>query len=254
MRPSTGQRILAVPERGQEFAPLLIRGVHVRSLLVITTGFLVLLGCGSSGGGGSGGGGGSDGGGGGDPGSLIDNLKWVPTDAGEEFFGTPPDGATCPLIPEGDCPEPDGQCITIPQGSDCVVSFIPECFDPFTVLSVYTEVCNWITLEQPSLRAIRAGDEIEIRAFHFALNAPFGGEARISLTVGDEMIFDETVLIPQQSASISRTWTATQDFEVGTPMLFHVNNHGNNEYLLIEVNICQDRPPGGGDAKVPCLP
>lgn len=209
--------------------------------LMIAAGVGLVVGCGSSGGSGS------------VPGPLIDNTQWRQTVDGEEFFGTPPEGASCPP-PEGDCPDFDTDvCVNVPP--TCQVSFVAECFDPFTVLSVYTEVCNWITLEQPSLRAIQAGDEIEIRAFHFALNAPFGGEARIGLTMGDEMIFDERVLIPQpDSAPISRTWTATKDFEVGTPMLFHVNNHGDNEYLLIEVNICQARPPGGGDAKVPCLP
>ena len=32
--------------------------------------------------------------------------------------------------------------------------------------------CNWLTLEQPSLRTIRAGDRVEIRTFHAILTAP----------------------------------------------------------------------------------
>ena len=169
------------------------------------------------------------------PGPLIDNTQWRQTGDGEEFFGTPPEGATCPQ-PEGDCPDFDtDECVKVPP--TCLVSFVAECFPPFTVLSVYTDVCEWVTLEQPSLRAIRAGDEIKIRTFHFALNAPFNGEARIAVTLGDEMIFDETVLIPRPSAPIDATWIAPKDFEAGTPMLFHVNNHGDNEYLLIEVNV-----------------
>ncbi len=190
--------------------------------LTIAAGIWLVIGCGSSDGG--------------VPGPLVDNAQWRQTTDGEEFFGEPPAGATCPP-PEGDCPDFEtDECVVVP--SNCDVSFVAECFAPFTVLSVYTDVCDWITLEQPSLRAIRKGDEIETRAFHFALNAPVGGEARISLTVGDEMIFDERVLIPQpDSAPLGRTWIATQDFEAGTPMLFHVDNHGDNEYLLVEVNI-----------------
>lgn len=171
---------------------------------------------------------------------------------GEEFFGMPPP-TTCPP-PAGDCPEMGGdECVDVPPG--CVMPYVAECLLPFTVLAVFTEVCNWITLEQPSLREIHAGDEIEIRTLHSQLTAPLGGEARISVTLGDEMIFDERVAIPQPSDFISGSWVAPRDFEAGIPMLFHVDNHGtNNEYALIEVNICQDRPPGGGDAKVPCLP
>jgi hypothetical protein len=190
-----------------------------------------------------------------DPGPLVDNTQWRQTADGEEFFGAPPEGATC-SPPEGDCPDLEtDDCVDLSEYPSCLVSYVAECFAPFTVLSVYTEACNWITLEQPSLRAIRAGDEIEIRAFHFVLTAPFNAEARISLTLGDEMVFDEDIPIPQLvSDSIDGTWIATKDFEAGTPMLFHVDNHGANEYLLIEVNICQDRPPGGGDDEVPCLP
>lgn len=208
----------------------------MRSLALITT-LLVLSGCGS---------------GGSEPAPVIDNTKWVATNNGEEFFGPPPADATCPP-PEGDCPEMGGdECVEIPP--NCLVSYVAECFPPLTALSVYTDVCDWITLEQPSLVAIRAGDEIEIRTFHFALNAPFGGEARTSVTLGDEMIFDELIAIPQPSGPINGSWIATRDFEAGTPMLFHVNNHGDNEYLLIEVNICQDRPVGGGDDDILCVP
>jgi hypothetical protein len=212
----------------------------VRSLLIVTTSLLFLLGCGSSGGS--------------SPGPIVDNTKWRPTDQGEEFFGPSP-LTTCPP-PEGDCPDLHGdECLNEDDLQGCVVSYAAECSAPFTVLVVNTEVCNWITLEQPSLRAIHAGDEIEIRTFHAVLTAPVGGEARISATLGDEMIFDEIVAIPQPSDFISGSWVAPRDFEAGTPMLFHVDNHGrNNEYWLIEVNVCQDRPLGGGDEKVLCVP
>ncbi|MDH3200183.1 MAG: hypothetical protein OEM15_04745 [Myxococcales bacterium] len=189
--------------------------------LMIAAGVWLVVGCGSSAGS--------------DPGPLVDNTQWRQTVKGEEFFGAPPIDATCPP-PEGECPDFETEeCVDVP--ATCRVSFVAECLDAFTVLSVYTEVCDWITFEQASLRAIRTGDEIEIRTFHFQLTAPFDGEARLSLTLGDQMIFDERLLIPQPSGPTNGTWIATKDFEAGTPMLFHVNNHGNNEYLLIEVNV-----------------
>ena len=201
----------------------------MRSLLIITASLLVLLGCGSSDGS--------------NAAPLVDNLDWVPTDAGVEFFGPPPEDGVCPFTPEGDCPVPDGECVVIPAGSNCVVSFIPECQDTFTVLAVYTRrpdgtpLCNWITLAQPSLRAIRAGDEVEIRVYHWPLNSPVGGEARIALSVGDELAFEQLILIPQVFQFYTGTWTATKDFPVGTTVLFHVDNHGANEYGLVEINV-----------------
>jgi len=115
------------------------------------------------------------------------------------------------------------------------------------VLSVHTRMpdsrlnlCNWITLEQPSLRAIRAGDEVEVRARHSELTAPTTvppTQARMMFVIGDEIALDYSVLIPSGSEFASRTWTATKDYPAGTPLLWHVDNHGANEYQLLEVNI-----------------
>jgi hypothetical protein len=127
----------------------------------------------------------------------------------------------------------------------CVAAFVPECLDTFTVLAVYTRMrddrlplCNWITLEQPSLRAIRAGDQVEVRTRHSRLTAPVPGEARMAFVVGDEQVLDYSVSIPTDSDFPDPPlWTAPKDYPAGTPLLFHVDNHGQNEYMLIEVNI-----------------
>ncbi|MEM8610045.1 MAG: hypothetical protein AAGF92_23335 [Myxococcota bacterium] len=212
----------------------------------MTLGAWVLLSCG-------------DGGVDSEPGPVVDNFVWTPTTAGEEFFGAPPEGAQCPLEPEGDCPSPedDEECRGLPLDGSCIASFIPECLQGFTVLSVYTQrpdgspLCNWITLEQPSSRNIAAGDEVELRAFHFALTSPIGGDARIALAVGDELVVERTVLIPQPFNFIVASWVATKDIPAGTPILFHIDNHGNNEYGLVELNICDEREVG--DTETPCF-
>lgn len=179
------------------------------------------------------------------PGPLVDNTQWIPTDAGEELFGPRPEGSECDLMPM-DCPFPwpEGECVAFDATSTCVTAFVPECLDAFTVLAVYTRMpddrvtlCNWLTLETPSLRAIQAGDQVEVRARHSALTAPVPGEARIGFVVGDEQVLDYTVAIPSDFQFPSVTWTATKEYPEGTRLLFHVENHGSNEYNLIEVNI-----------------
>jgi hypothetical protein len=180
-----------------------------------------------------------------DSGPLVDNTKWVPTTDGDDVLGPPPDDAECELMPI-DCPEfpwPEDECVTFDQASTCIAAFVPEC-DVVTVLSIYTRMpddrrtlCNWITLEQPSLRAIRAGDQVEVRTFHAALTAPLSGEARMTFVIGDEIAHDYSTLIPTGSAWPRTTWTADKDYPAGTPLLWHVNNHGSNEYMLIEVNV-----------------
>lgn len=191
---------------------------------------------------------GSDGTSSSQPGPLVDNTRWVPSDKGEAIFGAPPADSECLLEPQG-CPEypwPEGQCVPYEPGSSCLASYVPECFDNYTVLSVYTRMpdtrfplCNWLTLEQPSLRAVRAGDRVEVRSYHFALNAPAPGEARMSLVLGDELAFDETIPIPSNGEFLTQTWTASKEYPAGTPVLWHINNHGSNEYLLVEVNVLE---------------
>lgn len=180
----------------------------------------------------------------------MDNTLWVPSDEGVEVFGEPPAGSGCELIPV-DCPEypwPEGDCVDYAPGSTCVASFVPECLDSYTVLSIYTRMpdvrlplCDWITLEQPSLRAIHAGDQVKVRARHSTLTAPTGAQpttARMIFVIGeDEKALDYSVLIPSDYSFPSNTWTAPRDYPAGTRLLWHVDNHGSNEYMLIEVNI-----------------
>jgi hypothetical protein len=180
------------------------------------------------------------------PGPLVDNTQWLPSNQGEEFFGARPAGSACELTPI-DCPEfpgPEDDCVEFEPNSNCIAAFVPECLDSFTVLAVYTRMpnpldslCNWITLEQPSLRAIRAGDQVEVRARHAPLNAPVPGEARIGFVIGDEQVLDYSVTLPSDFAFPDAIWTAPKAYPAGTPLLFHVDNHGSNEYMLIEVNV-----------------
>jgi len=181
-----------------------------------------------------------------DPGPLVDNTKWVPSEQGAEFFGARPEGAVCELTPINcdEFPWPEDDCVDFAPTSTCIAAFVPECLDAFTVLAVYTRMpdglsplCNWITLEQPSLRAIRAGDQVEVRARHSQLTAPVPGEARMGFVVGDEQLLDYSVTIPSDFEFPNAVWTAPRDYPAGTPLLFHVDNHGQNEYMLIEANV-----------------
>lgn len=182
-------------------------------------------------------------------GPLVDNTQWVPTTDGEAFFGPPPPDAVCELTPL-DCdaylPFPEGECIEIRSGEPCIASLIPEQLDAFCVMAVYTRMpnpaepmCNWITLEQPSLRAIREGDAVEVRMRHNQLNAPVSGEARMMFVIGDALVLDYEVLIPSDFFFPSVVWTAPKDYPEGTQLLFHVDNHGSNEYMLIEARILE---------------
>lgn len=218
MQPVLHRGILREPVTWSGF---LLVEVRVRTSAMLASGMMVLLvgACdGSS-----------------ESGPIIDNLLWELTADGEEFFGTPPDAEPCPP-PGPECPVPDGDCVEITDYPLCQPTFIPECLTGLTVMAVYTEQCDWVTLKQPLIREIKAGDLVETRTFHFALN--LGTEAHMSLVIGDWFAFDETLLIPQGSGAVNQVRAAPKDFPAGTPVLFHVDNHGSNEYLLTEANLC----------------
>jgi hypothetical protein len=63
----------------------------------------------------------------------------------------------------------------------------------------------------------------------------------MGFVIGDELVLDYSVTIPSDFRFPSETWTATKDYPEGTRLLFHVDNHGGNEYLLIEVNVLARR-------------
>ena len=188
--------------------------------------------------------------GGSEPGPLVDNTKWVPTEEGEALIGVRPPDAVCDLMPldcDGLYPWPEGECVVL-GGSPCVTAYVPECLDSFTVLAVYTRMpnpaeplCNWLTLAQPSLRDIRAGDEVEIRMRHATLTAPSNATARMMFVIGDVVALDYEVSIEPSPGTPpffpTTKWTAPHDYPQGTQLLFHIDNHGSNEYMLIDVNL-----------------
>ncbi|HET6417265.1 MAG TPA: hypothetical protein VFG22_13295 [Polyangiales bacterium] len=158
----------------------------------------------------------SDGGSAPSSGPIVDNTQWVPSSEGEAIFGPQPEGSGCeptPIDCEDYYPWPPGECVEFQANASCIAAYIPECFPPsYTVLAIYTRMpddgislCDWLTLEQPSLQAIRAGDVIEVRAYHNELTAPVPGEARMSFAVGDQLAFDETILIPNASEFLTGT-------------------------------------------------
>jgi hypothetical protein len=110
------------------------------------------------------------------------------------------------------------------------------------VFAIQTGMCSYATVAQPSLEAVHAGEFLSIRLWHFALTAPNAGEAHVVVAAGDERWVDERLSIPRESALIAKTWPAARDYPSGTPIYFHVHNHGATEYLLVELSTGPDDP------------
>lgn len=116
----------------------------------------------------------------------------------------------------------------------------PEPFSERMTLEVSTgaERCRWLSAGQPTLSPVRAGDPIQIRVWHFSLNPPLGSgptTAHVAVALGDAIVWSHRVRIPTNGALLLETVEAPVDAPAGTPMVFHVHNHGDNTWNLLEI-------------------
>jgi hypothetical protein len=147
------------------------------------------------------------------PRALVHSALWESVPWGEDPFD-PSAGA-----------EPPSACA---QGA-----FGEENLGGELVFYVRTEQCPALTVRQTSRAELRAGDTLQIRVYHFALTAPQNASARLIVQLGETRVWERELPIPSPAAEIVEQWEVGEDYPAGTPVLFHVSNHGNNEYTLI---------------------
>lgn len=148
-------------------------------------------------------------------GPVITSDRWevVTDDSEDPFSELRPDGAEC---------DPEGYQV--------------EMLAEEEVFSIDTWSCNYVTLRQTTLRDLRAGDVVEGRIWHFDLTAPSpGGDAYVAYHLGGEVLWEESVRIPSSSGLVLPTWTMAADAPAGTPLYFHLNNHGSNSWSVIDL-------------------
>lgn len=100
---------------------------------------------------------------------------------------------------------------------------------------VETDVCRYGTFVRPLEVEVRPGDTIEATVWHLELWAPERTEGHAALRIGEHLIWERRVPIPGQEAiypvSVAIDFSAPR----GTPLYFHVHNHGANSWRLLDV-------------------
>ncbi|MFN3196890.1 MAG: hypothetical protein ACE366_00540 [Bradymonadia bacterium] len=110
-----------------------------------------------------------------------------------------------------------------------------EQLGPDEVLSIDTSFCGYATVHQPLLVDVAAGDELRLRRFHFPVNIPEVTEGYVALALNGEIVWSTTIPLPTESGGETVVWQADSDWPHGTPVHYHVHNHGANEWVLIEI-------------------
>jgi hypothetical protein len=149
------------------------------------------------------------------PRALVDVEAWTPAEGELPAAFVPLDGARI------SCDPIDG--------------YGPEPFGGDLVFEVNTGFCNWGTFEQPLLDDVAAGELVQPRLWHFELTSPFPAEGYAALAIGHDVVWEYRVAIPSESALAADGWIAEANIPAGTPIRFHVHNHGINSWNLVEI-------------------
>jgi hypothetical protein len=109
-----------------------------------------------------------------------------------------------------------------------------------TILEVDTGACNYLSVVQPSQLAIRECDTVQVTVSHFNLYAPEPAEGHVAVALDGDLVLDEVRAIPHPSDFIYLRWQAKRAYPAGVPVVFHVHNHGVNEWQFVDISVGDD--------------
>jgi hypothetical protein len=132
---------------------------------------------------------------------------------------------------DGD-PLPDHRPDTVECPDD---SYATEKLNEDQTLTIDTGNCNYFAGRQQILGPIEAGDQLRARIWHFELTANEPATAHAALLIDGNIVWEENVDIPAESNLYAPEWTAESSYPEGTPVVFHLHNHGSNSWNFIEL-------------------
>lgn len=103
---------------------------------------------------------------------------------------------------------------------------------PFLSFEVNTGVCNYLIASQPLLRQLREGQILEGNVWHLDLDATLPGPSHASVSIDGVVLWEVTVNVPSKAQLYPIAQVAPRDFAPGVPVVFHLHNHGTNEWTI----------------------
>lgn len=128
---------------------------------------------------------------------------------------------------------------TTPPASDPLPSHQPALIDcgvagwylEYGFLEVDTSRCNYVSLEHPALVDVAAGTPITARLVYYDLEAE-PSQAHAALLVENKVVWEAAIDIPQLGNALDIEWRTETAIPAGTPIRFHLHNHGQNHWSL----------------------
>jgi hypothetical protein len=138
--------------------------------------------------------------------SLVDPMAWAPVPAPyDPLAGHRPADVQCP----------PGGWLFEPQGFE-----------------VNTLQCNYAMFSAPSQVAVLPGRRVVATLYHFDLVASEPASAHVALLLGAEILWEKDIAIPGKANAFSIDVVSDTTVPPGTPLYFHLHNHGQNTWVL----------------------
>ena len=102
--------------------------------------------------------------------------------------------------------------------------------------------CGWATVSQPLLQDLRAGDDVQVRVFYFSQASFPQAQAEVALALDGDIVVSELIDIPSSSGLLAPRITLERDVDKGSLAHFHIGNHGDNSWNLIELALISAGP------------
>ena len=99
-------------------------------------------------------------------------------------------------------------------------------------IEVNTQTCNYGSFVQPSKVEIVPGARIVGSLYHFDLLAAEPATAHVALLVGEVLVWEQEIAIPGKANAFTIDLPASFAAPAGTPVNFHLHNHGQNNWHL----------------------
>lgn len=102
--------------------------------------------------------------------------------------------------------------------------------------------CGWATVSQPLQQNLRVGDDLQVRVFYFSQASFPEAQAEVAIALDGDIVVSELVDIPSSSGLLAPRVSLQRDVERGSLAHFHIGNHGDNSWNLIELSLISASP------------
>ena len=100
---------------------------------------------------------------------------------------------------------------------------------------ITTKVCGYVTVHQTLQYDVPKGATLTLRIWHFKMSS-WEGTFHLAYQIGFDPSpeWEMKKEVPSESGLIYEQWPASRDFKAGEDVYFHLSNHGENTWSLIE--------------------